>query len=53
MEEENKYKYTTAYFKIKDLIMNNPSENVFVIPGGQGAGKTKSILMLIKQSLLS
>ena len=33
--------------------MNNPSENVFVIPGGQGAGKTISILMLIKQSLLS
>jgi len=50
---ENKYLYTKAYFKIKDLILNNPNETVFVIRGGQGASKTISILQLIKQSLLS
>lgn len=33
--------------------MGNPNENVFVIRGGQGAGKTISILELIIQSLLS
>lgn len=53
METENKYKYTKAYFKIKDLIMNNPHEDVFVIRGGQGASKTISIIELIIQSLLS
>lgn len=53
MASENKYKYSKAYFKIRDLILNNPQENVFVIRGGQGAGKTISILQLIIQSLLS
>lgn len=50
---ENKYKYSKGYFKILDLITNNPNENVFVIRGGQGASKTISILELIIQSLLS
>lgn len=53
METENKYKYTKAYFKIRDLIIGNPEENVFVIRGGQGASKTVSIIQLIIQSLLS
>lgn len=53
MEIENKYKYTKAYFKIKELIFNNPNETVFVIRGGQGASKTVSIVQLIVQSLLS
>lgn len=53
METENKYKYTKAYYKIRDLIMNNPDEDVFVIRGGQGASKTISIIELIIQSLLS
>ena len=53
MESENKYKYTKAYFKIRDLILNNPDEDVFVICGGQGASKTVSILQLIIQSLVS
>lgn len=50
---ENKYKYTKAYFKIRDLILNNPDQDVFVIRGGQGASKTVSIIQLIIQSLLS
>lgn len=33
--------------------MSNPNEDVFVVRGGQGAGKTISILELIIQSLLS
>lgn len=53
METENKYKYSKAYFKIKDLILNNPNENVFVIRGGQGASKTITIIQLIIQSLLT
>lgn len=53
MEIENKYKYSKAYYKIKDLILSNPNENVFVIRGGQGASKTVSIIELIIQSLLS
>lgn len=53
METENKYKYSKAYFKIKDLILNNPDENVFVIRGGQGASKTVTIIQLIIQSLLT
>lgn len=51
MATDNKYLYTTAYFKIRDLIINNPKETVFVIRGGQGASKTVSILQLIIQSL--
>ena len=50
---ENKYKYSKAYFKILELIQNNPSENVFVIRGGQGASKTISVIELVVQSLLS
>lgn len=50
--EKNKYRYSKAYFKILDLIINNPNEDVFVIRGGQGAGKTITILQLIIQSLL-
>lgn len=53
METENKYKYTKAYFKIRDLIINNPEQDVFVIRGGQGASKTISIIQLVIQSLLS
>lgn len=53
MVTENKYKYTRAYFKIRDLILNNPNENVFVVRGGQGAAKTISIIQLIIQSLVS
>ena len=49
----NKYKYSRAYFKILELIVNNPEEDVFVICGGQGASKTITILQLIIQSLLS
>jgi phage terminase large subunit len=50
---ENKYQYSKAYFKILDLIVSNPKETVFVIRGGQGAGKTISIIQLIIQSLCS
>ena len=39
------YKPTTALYKIKNLLRNN--EKTFVIQGGQGAGKTISILMII------
>ena len=53
METVNKYRYTKAYFKILDLIISNPDENVFVIRGGQGASKTVSIIELIIQSLLN
>jgi phage terminase large subunit len=49
--ENNKYLYNKAYFKIRDLILSNPNESVFVIRGGQGAGKTIAILQLIMQSL--
>ena len=50
---KNKYKYTKAYYKIRDLIIDNPNEDVFVICGGQGASKTVSIIQLIIQSLHS
>ncbi len=50
---KNKYKYTKAYYKIRDLILDNPNEDVFVICGGQGASKTVSIIQLIIQSLHS
>ncbi len=40
-----KFKPTTALYKIKALLRF--SSRVFVISGGQGAGKTISILMLI------
>ena len=53
MEIANKYKYSKAYYKILDLIVSNPKETVFVICGGQGAGKTISIIELIIQSLIS
>lgn len=53
MAIENKYKYSRAYFKILDLILSNPKEDIFIIRGGQGAGKTVSILELIIQSLLN
>lgn len=53
MAQENKYKYSRAYFKVLDLIISNPDEDVFVIRGGQGAGKTITILQLIIQALLS
>lgn len=35
------------------MILSNPNEDVFVIRGGQGAGKTITILELIIQALLS
>jgi phage terminase large subunit len=53
LETGNKYLYTQAYFKILELIMNNPKEDVFVIRGGQGASKTVSIIQLLIHSLLS
>lgn len=53
METENKYKYSKAYYKILNLIVSNPKETVFVIRGGQGAGKTITVLELVIQSLLS
>lgn len=53
MATDNKYLYTKAYYKIRDLILDNPNENVFVIRGGQGASKTVSIIQLIIQSLCS
>jgi phage terminase large subunit len=53
LEIENKYKYSKAYFKILNLIVSNPKETVFVIRGGQGAGKTISIIQLVIQSLCS
>jgi phage terminase large subunit len=53
LETGNKYLYTKAYYKIRDLIMSNPEETVFVICGGQGASKTVSIIQLIIQSLVS
>ena len=53
MQTENKYLYSKAYFKILNLIQSNPNEDVFIICGGQGAGKTISILELIIQSLIS
>jgi len=40
-----KFKPTTALYKIKTLLRN--INRVFVISGGQGAGKTISIVMLI------
>jgi phage terminase large subunit len=45
--EKSKFKYkpTTALYKIKALLKN--ISRVFVVQGGQGAGKTISILMLI------
>jgi len=46
MQKNNfKYKPTTALYKIKALLIN--ISRVFVVQGGQGAGKTISILMLI------
>ena len=42
---EFKFKPTTALYKIKTLL--KIKSKVFVISGGQGAGKTISILMLI------
>jgi phage terminase large subunit len=53
LETESKFKYTKAYFKILELITNNPQEDVFVIRGGQGASKTISIIQLIIQSLVT
>ena len=53
MATDNKYLYTKAFYKIKDLILNNPQENVFVIRGGQGASKTVSIIQLLIRSLCS
>ena len=53
METENKYKYARAYYKILELITNNPNENIFVIRGGQGAAKTISVLQLVIQALVS
>jgi phage terminase large subunit len=50
---KNKYGYTKSYYKIRDLILDNPNEDVFVICGGQGASKTVSIIQLIIQSLHS
>jgi len=45
MSNERVYKETTAYWKIDLLLRNNKKS--FVIQGGQGAGKTISILMLL------
>lgn len=48
---DQKFKYTKAYYKILELIMSNPDEDVFVVCGGQGASKTVSIIQLFIQSL--
>ena len=40
-----KFKPTTTLWRIKTLLKND--SNVFVVSGGQGSGKTISILMLI------
>lgn len=42
-----KYKPTTALYKIKALFRAIAAFTTFIIQGGQGAGKTISILMLI------
>lgn len=53
MSEEFTYKPSTAFWKIHKLIndglqrFSNSEQKVFIIQGGQGAGKTISILMLI------
>jgi phage terminase large subunit len=53
MSNDFNYKPTTAFWKIHRLIKNGLSQfksddkKVFVIQGGQGAGKTISILMLL------
>ena len=53
MNEDFKYKPTTAFWKIQKLIKDGlpqfkeDQQKVFVIQGGQGAGKTIAILMLI------
>jgi phage terminase large subunit len=51
LASENKFLYTKAYYKIRDLILKNPEEDVFVIRGGQGASKTISIIQLLIKSL--
>lgn len=51
--EQFKYKPTTAFWKIHKLISDGlpkykeKERKIFIIQGGQGAGKTISILMLI------
>lgn len=51
MNNERLYKETTAYWKI-DLLFRN-KQSTYVIQGGQGAGKTISILMhLIRTAVL-
>jgi len=48
-----KYKPTTAFWRIQKLIrdglpkFNDNQQKVFIVQGGQGAGKTIAILMLI------
>ena len=45
INSEFTYKPTTALYKIKNLLKNK--QKTFVIQGGQGAGKTISILMIL------
>lgn len=45
MENERVYKETTAFWKLDILFRNN--QKCYVIQGGQGAGKTISILMYL------
>lgn len=53
MSNQFKYKPTTSFWKIQKLIADglpqfkDDEQKVFVIQGGQGAGKTISILMLL------
>jgi hypothetical protein len=53
MNDKFEYKPTTAYWKIDKLIRNgihkfkSNEQKVFVIEGGQGAGKTIGILMML------
>lgn len=49
MQNDCIYKPTTATWKINNLLRNN--EPLYIIQGGQGAGKTISILMLIIDAL--
>ncbi len=57
VENDFTYKPTTAFWKIQKLIKDGISkfkdkeQKVFIIQGGQGAGKTISILMLLADYL--
>ena len=49
METENKYKYTRAYHKIKDLILNNPKEIVLTAIDSQSVNKERERKIKMKE----